>query len=1032
MGKVPGKVIGSRDLRARWWSVSAWRPAVALLMVTLVLAVFAAQGSKPKKILVLYSFSDPNIYSSADALESAIRSQVRWPVDFYVENLDAQRFDNAGYEISYAETLRATYEAERLDVVLVAGASGLNFAAKHRDQIFPGVPIVFFNVDRKRIPSELAWPGVTGVTEDVDVPGTISLALHLHPRTNTVAVITNNSGFEKYWLGWVHTELLRHGDQVREVDLVGLATDELFEKVSALPPETVILFQQSTQGSIQPAMSPYDTLRRIGERLPTYCIFPILCLDHGGIGGADTDTGKQVSLTAQLTARVLNGERPESIPVVNDMSSVVHLDWRQLRHWNIAESALPAGSVVLYREPTVWEQYWKYIVATIVVIGVQFLLILGLLWQRARKRKAEGRLESIVRSAMNAIIAIDNEQRIMLFNTAAEKMFGYHASEVIGGSSERLIPHRFRAQYSTYIRRFGETSVTNRDICTMRELCGLRTTGEEFPIEASISHLESGGRKVFTVIIRDVTEHKQAEEARFRHAAIVESSDDAIISKTLDGIIVSWNVGAKQIFGYTEAEAVGQPITILIPTELRDEEYKILERIRAGERIEHYETIRVTKAGNKVNVSLTISPIKDTTGRVVGASKIARDITERKRAEEALRASEERFRLAAQAGKMFAYEWDLATDVIVRSGEAGRTLGIDEGLVTTGQQVLAQVHPEDRERVMAAVAALGPEKPHLQISFRMVRTDGTIIRVERSSRAHFDERGRMLRVVGMVADVTERKRAEEQLHESEERFRLVATTAPVMIWMSGRDKRCTYFNQPWLTFTGRSIHQELGNGWAEGVHSEDLERCLETYKQAFDRREPFDMEYRLRRHDGEYRWIFDCGVPRFNADGSFAGYIGSASDMTDQKLAREALEKVSGQLLEAQEKERSRLARELHDGICQRLATLSLRIEKATKGWGSGQSSVGDQLDQIWQQCSTLAGDVQALSHELHPSILYNLGLATAVKSFCREVSEQSGVVVKFAVRNLPDSVPREVSLSVFRVVQEAVHNAIKYSGEKH
>jgi PAS domain S-box-containing protein len=284
----------------------------------------------------------------------------------------------------------------------------------------------------------------------------------------------------------------------------------------------------------------------------------------------------------------------------------------------------------------------------------------------------------------------------------------------------------------------------------------------------------------------------------------------------------------------------------------------------------------------------------------------------------------------------------------------------------------------------------------------------------------------------MVADITERKRAEEQLQESEERFRLVATTAPVMIWMSGPDKLCTYFNQPWLTFTGRSIQQELGDGWAEGVHAGDLKRCLETYTQAFDRREPFEMEYRLRRNDGEYRWIFDYGVPRFNADGSFAGYIGSASDMTDQKMAQEALEKVSGQLIEAQERERRRLARELHDDICQRLAMLSLKIEKVTKGAGRGPSSFADQLEKIWQQCSNLTVDVQALSHELHPSILDNLGLATAVKSFCREVAEQSGVAVEFVGKNMPDSLPHEVSLALFRVVQEALHNAVRYSGQKH
>jgi len=154
--------------------------------------------------------------------------------------------------------------------------------------------------------------------------------------------------------------------------------------------------------------------------------------------------------------------------------------------------------------------------------------------------------------------------------------------------------------------------------------------------------------------------------------------------------------------------------------------------------------------------------------------------------------------------------------------------------------------------------------------------------------------------------------------------------------------------------------------------------------------------------------------------------------MTDQKLAREALEQVSWQLIEAQEKERRRLARELHDDICQRLAMISLKIEKATRATTKLDVSVAEQLEQIWQQCSNLTGDVQALSHELHPSILDNLGLVTAVRSFCREVSAQNGVVVEFVGRDVPDSLPREVSLSLFRVVQEALHNAVKYSGQKH
>src|SRR5262249_12970764 len=149
-----------------------------------------------------------------------------------------------------------------------------------------------------------------------------------------------------------------------------------------------------------------------------------------------------------------------------------------------------------------------------------------------------------------------------------------------------------------------------------------------------------------------ITERKQADEARFRLASIVECSDDAIISKNLNGIIVSWNLGAQQIFGYTEAEAVGQPITIIVPPELREEAQMILRKTRAGEKVEHYETERLTKDGKRINVSLTISPLRDSAGRVVGASKIARDITDRKRAGEELKKSEEKFAKAFHQSPM--------------------------------------------------------------------------------------------------------------------------------------------------------------------------------------------------------------------------------------------------------------------------------------------------------------------------------------------------------------------------------------------
>jgi PAS domain S-box-containing protein len=149
---------------------------------------------------------------------------------------------------------------------------------------------------------------------------------------------------------------------------------------------------------------------------------------------------------------------------------------------------------------------------------------------------------------------------------------------------------------------------------------------------------------------------------------------------------------------------------------------------------------------------------------------------------------------------------------------------------------------------------------------------------------------------GVSLDITARKLAENQAQESERRFLLLANSAPVLIWTSGPDKLCTFFNQSWLEFTGRTMEQELGNGWAEGVHPNDLAPCLKTYEEAFDARRPFTMEYRLRRHDGEYRWVSDHGVPRYDAQKVFAGYIGSCVDFTERKAAEAEAERSRNEL----------------------------------------------------------------------------------------------------------------------------------------
>ena len=171
--------------------------------------------------------------------------------------------------------------------------------------------------------------------------------------------------------------------------------------------------------------------------------------------------------------------------------------------------------------------------------------------------------------------------------------------------------------------------------------------------------------------------------------------------------------------------------------------------------------------------------------------------------------------------------------------------------------------------------------------------------------------------------------------------------------------------------------------------------------------------------------MFDVAAPRVNGDGSFAGFIGSAIDVTEQKLAQEALEKVSGRLIEAQEKERSRIARDLHDDICQRLALVSMELEQANRN--GFPPATKEHLERIRQQCSEITGDIQSLSHQLHSSKLQYLGLVAAVRGMCREFAKKHEVSIEFACDNVP-RLPSDISLCLFRVAQEALHNAVKYS----
>ncbi len=256
-------------------------------------------------------------------------------------------------------------------------------------------------------------------------------------------------------------------------------------------------------------------------------------------------------------------------------------------------------------------------------------------------------LETIVHSLEDAIITKTLDGTITSWNPSATRIFGYQAEEMTGQPILRLIPEYLHEEEREILRklRAGETIAHYETVRLTKE-------GKEIPVSLTISPVRNKQGQVVSIskISRDITKHRQLDQVRFSLAAIVESSDDAIISKNLDGTITSWNSAAERIFGYTAEEIVGKSILTLVPEELHSEEQTILETLRGGNRVEHFETFRLRKDGTRINVSLTTSPVKDAHGKIVGASKVLRDISERKRMEQSLLQAE---KLAA-SGKMAA------------------------------------------------------------------------------------------------------------------------------------------------------------------------------------------------------------------------------------------------------------------------------------------------------------------------------------------------------------------------------------------
>lgn len=556
---------------------------------------------------------------------------------------------------------------------------------------------------------------------------------------------------------------------------------------------------------------------------------------------------------------------------------------------------------------------------------------------RSLNQQTSNLLAAIVDSSDDIIISKDLEGVVTSWNKSAERVFGYSAQEAIGKPLIALIIPRDRQQEEVDFLARIQRGERIDHFDTVRQ----RKDGSLVDVSVTISPVkDSSGRVVgASKVARDITEKKRWERNAALLAAIVDSSDDTIVSKNLDGIITSWNQGAQRTFGYTQAEAIGKHITLIIPPDRWEEENEILRRLRCGERVDHFETVRRRKDGVLLDMSLTISPIRDSSGHIVGASKVARDITMQKRAEQILRESEAKFRAVFEQTTQFA-------GILTKDGrllEANRLC-----LETCGYKV-AEVFgkffwetpwwrnfKESQEKIRAAIPSVATGTPYREIlpySF----ADGTERIVHFVLYPIVDEMGQVIFLHPTGVDITDQKRTEDNYRRLAERL---------------------------------------------------------------------DAEVRARTQELEQR----------NAD-----VLKQSEHVRDLSL----------RMMKMQDQERRHVARELHDSAGQTLAVLGMSlgalIQKA-KTVAPDLVHDGEGIEKLVQQ---LNREIRTTSYLLHPPLLDESGLTSALSWYVQGLSERGGLAIALDIPSDFGRLPADMELAIFRVVQEGLTNIHRHSGSR-
>ncbi|MCX6046758.1 MAG: PAS domain S-box protein [Chloroflexi bacterium] len=497
--------------------------------------------------------------------------------------------------------------------------------------------------------------------------------------------------------------------------------------------------------------------------------------------------------------------------------------------------------------------------------------------ERKQVQAALERYQLMAEHMHEIIMFIDTDGRIVEANQAAVATYGYDYATLLTKRLHDLRDPTTLTTLPVQIQRASEGDI-------LFEARHRHANGMTFPVEGSARGADIEGKRLILSIFRDVTERKAAEATLRRQSLMLEQTHDAIFMWDIGGSITYWNQGAERLYGYTKTEAIGQISHNLLQT-VHPQPFEHFESVLQQDGEWTGELQHITKDGRAITV-LSRHQRYEHEGKAY-ILETSHDITERKEAEQALYKNNILLQGVINGTNDGIYVRDVTGRYLLVNDIGAAIVGLTrEQMLGQSYQALFPAEIVDAIQAEDAPVLMTGELQRNE-TFSMI---DNVLHTFHSVRTPYrDFQGNIIGVLNVVRDISDLKQIEETLRESEARFRMMADTAPVLVWMADADALCSFFNKPWLNFTGRRLEQELGNGWLEGIHPEDYDRCLTLYLTAFAARQPFEMEYRLRHASGEYRWVVASAVPRFEADNQFVGYIGSCIDITDRKQAEETL-----------------------------------------------------------------------------------------------------------------------------------------------